>query len=377
MRWKLWAMYAARGTFCVLCATALQGSKCLGPCISGEPGCTPVDQITTAFQSAMSNLSANSAQWQATLNNLETTLIQQGQQTLANQVQNVIDRGIAAIGLQVQCTVDFLAARLKEEVNAILLAFQHKTVPPPVPFICSISPTAIDLRQTPDQRPATLNIYGFNFSQSSLRVTVVNTNGGSSTPPAGLFNVSTNYLATFNLVNYPFGTTDSYLEITTVPANGAPSRVTIDQAPVCGGVGQPCCTTGTACGIHSGCLNHTCTTCPNPWSPAPVDVINPNPTNAFQGNDATYRDTNLTFGGACPAGTQQSVCNAAVTSTTGGWPEKTCDGCTCQASWQTSSPTDCRCVVHFHTDADTLKGIHCDITVRAIPQRPPWPAGCP
>jgi len=178
----------------VVCALTMQGTSCL-PNLN-----EPVDKVADTFNNAIAALGSESTGWRGTLQQLEQDLIQQGQSTLANQVQSVLNRGIAAAGLEVKCTVSFLKAQLREEIQGIFAAYLHKPVPPVVPHFCSYDPPSIDLRITGSARPL-LNVYGFNLSNSNVTVAVVDTAGVRAPVQAGYFNVGTEFMATMNTVN--------------------------------------------------------------------------------------------------------------------------------------------------------------------------------
>ncbi|HEY0479895.1 MAG TPA: hypothetical protein VGD37_20390 [Kofleriaceae bacterium] len=338
-------------------AAMMQGSSCLGV--------TPtIDEVTKTFNNALADLNAGSSQWQLTLTNLSNSLIAQGQQTLANQVQSVIDRGIAAAGIEVKCTVDFLRTRLGEAVRGILLGFQGKPVPPPVPHFCSADPIAIDLRLTPSQRMATLNVYGFNLSTHNVAVTVRNDNGAGANPQ-GFFNVPNEYSATFNLVDYPFNVHNQAL-IFRLPG-GEEWTVGIVQAATCGGVGQPCCSAGTPCGPSTGCLASVCTTCPLPFVPKTTDLVR---LSDESDGDNCGGVTNVHhYGGMCTSGTHREDCQVIPNNPPG--------GSSCVRSWRSANPADCGCDVVFHTPADCFKRIHCAVAITQTTNPPPHPDGCP
>lgn len=349
---------AVSGLFCIGLTMLLQGSMCL-------PSPQPiVDQVTQVFNTALAQLGSSSTQWQMTLNNLENNLVQQGQQTLANQVQSLITRSTAGAFVELKCTVDFFHARLSEDLRALLDGFQGRPVPPPSPHFCNADPSAIDLRLTPGQRPATLNVYGYNLSTTNVTVTVENQNG-SHANAGGYFNVPNEYLATFNIVGYPFSTQNQRVVLSL--SNGEKWTVGIDQAASCGGIGQPCCATGTACNPGSGCMSGTCTTCPPPFVPTTTPFLQVG--DVFDGNNCGGVNNVHHFGGTCANGQHAEQCIAQVVSASSD------TSCTVQSFHRNTS--DCSCDVMFHSPADCFKGIHCAITITETTNTPARPAGCP
>src|SRR5712692_575393 len=260
-----WATQAIRVLLLFASAIALEGSSCLTGAIQG-----PTDKITQSFDNAIANLQNQSGQWQATLQGLQSNLVQQGQSTLANEVQSVLNRGVAATSSEFRCDISFLGSYLAEALTIVRAHFHNESPPPPPPHVCNVDPDAIDLRLTPDRRPATLNLYGFNFTGSNISISIVDVDGSHNTPAPGMFTVPTEFKATFNIVNYPFASTSRYVSF--MLPGGEERRVSIAQAPSCGGVDQPCCSVGQVCDFGSGCLANRCVTCPPPSAP-PVPVL--------------------------------------------------------------------------------------------------------
>ena len=348
---------------CLACAALLlQGSQCISKSIQPT-----VDQVTQSFDNAITSLSSNSDQWQATLQALENNLVQQGQTTLANQVQSVINRGIATASGEFRCDVTFLAVGLKDALQDILAHFQGQSPPPPPPHFCTIDPTVIDLGIAPAQRPASLNVYGFNLTQENLWVAVVDEDGTRHVPAPGIFAVPTEFLATFNIRNYPFTQASRYVSVTLLP--GGESRIGIAQPPICGNIGQACCTVGAACVANAGCLNGACVTCPLPAVP-PRPVVMFTKSNEFAGNNCLGQDVDRRYGGACASGYHRDQCSVAAVDACG-------TECSAVARWASGDAADCTCIVHFVTPHDCFKGIHVNISISQMQNVAPRPAGCP
>jgi len=347
-------------------ALAMGVSGPLGGCglipqtVQNVPG-----DVEKTFNNALADLNAGSVQWQTTLSNLSNNLIAQGQQTLANQVQSLLARGIAAAAVEAKCTVDFLRARLSELVQGILDGFLGRAVQPPMPHFCSADPIAIDLRLTPSQRAATLNVYGFNLSPQNVSVTVRgddNTSRGAQQ----FFNVPNEYTATFDLVGYPFSVHNQSVVFRL--SNGEVWTVGIVQAASCGGVGQPCCTSGTRCNPGSGCQAGTCVTCPPPFVPVLDTLVNQ--VNETAGPNCFGVNDTRTYGGSCKTGKHRVQCQVTA--------KNPAQDAFCQEMVQGHLPTDCTCTVMFHTPADCTKQIACSVVVTEVDDAPPPPpAGCP
>ena len=343
-------------------------------CVLGLQACIldeivkKTDTVETVFNNALTGLESQSENWQATLLRLKTELVQEGQSTLANEVQGVINRGISTASAEARCDYIFVKADFSYNLKVILARYKKQTPPePPPPHFCNIDPSAIDLRQTPDQRPATLNIYGFNFTTGNVNVAVVDLNGSRRIPAPGFFTVSTDFLAAFNIVNYPFSLTSSYVSFN-LP-NGEERRVAIIQAPTCGGLGEACCSVGRACNTGAGCLNGICKTCPP--STVPETTEYKRYSNEFVGNNCTGQNVYKTYGGACSNGFHREQCMVSVVNTCG-------NGCSANGYWTNSTNSrDCGCTVHYITPGDCFKHVTVDVIITQTKDVAPLPAGCP
>jgi hypothetical protein len=360
MTGRAWLSRSLLVLYVVGMSLLLQGSQCVQNSVG-----PPLDKVTTAFDNAISSLSANSTNWQATLQGLENNMIQQGQQTLANQVQSVIARGVATTSGEFRCDVAFLAVGLSDALKVILATFKGQSPPPAPPHTCTIDPSAIDLGIAPAQRPATLNIYGFNLNASNISVAVVNTDGSRITPPPGMFSIPTEFMATFNIHNYAFTQTNSYLSVTLTP--GGENRISIVQAPSCGSLSQPCCTTGAQCVSGAGCSSNLCVTCPPPSTP--VTTILFSKSNEFAGNNCGGQNVDRTYGGMCSNGFHREQCQVTTVDSCG-------SECNAAARWANSNSADCTCIVHFNTPSDCFKGIHVNINITQTSNTTARPTGC-
>ena len=323
--------------------------------------------VNVAFQSAIEQLVNQSTSWQATLQNLENQLIANGQSTLANEVQSVLNRGIAGASLEFRCDVTFLGSQLAQALRDIQANFNHEPPPGQPPHFCNVDPSAVDLRLPPDRRPATLNLYGFNFTAPAINVAIVDTSGNRITPPAGIFTVPTEFEATLNIVNFPFSSTASYVSFM-LPANEE-RRVSIVQPPNCGGIGQQCCQPpNTVCDPGLGCLASKCTSCPPAGE---FHKLSFSEQRVFAGNDCLNgTNRSYTYGAQCDGGFQRDEPAASHMTV-----DDSCDVCTATPSWTNpADPSDCRLNIFFYTPADCFKGIHVDIN---ITESPVVPQGCP
>jgi hypothetical protein len=343
-------------------------------------GCPLVDPVVESFNNAITGLESQSGSWQATLQNLQTQLVAQGQSTLANEVQSVVNRGVASASLEFRCDVDFLGSQLAQALKNILASYQKKTLPGEPPHFCNVDPPVIDLSITPDRRQL-LNIYGFNFSSGVIKVSVVDLqHNKTTTPPPGTLTlaISSEFLATLNTVNYTFSGTDTVVRFT-LPGNET-RDVNIKQPPTVGGVGQACAQPGNKCDAGSGCLAGVCTTCPPPFVPTTRESFRKD--DEFAGNNlcgpAWSNCTNnwvKDYGGNCDSGYHREQCIVQILDQCD--PGSNPPHCNASEITKQRSPTDCGCTVRFDTPNDTTKGIHVNIITTETQDARPRPQSCP
>jgi cysteine-rich repeat protein len=136
----------------------------------------------------------------------------------------------------------------------------------------------------------------------------------------------------------------------------------------CGGVGQPCCAAGPACGAGSGCLANTCTTCPAP----PHTTVALFQTDS-DGSSCVDINNVHSYPVRCASGTHREQCQTAVLA-----PSPPAGSSCAFDSWSNpNDPSDCSCNVRFivpHTLFDCGRRINCSVT---ITQTQPVPVGCP
>jgi len=345
---RYWRLAAQVGVPCAFVVV-------LGACSS------VVDPVVTTFNNAIDRLQNQSEDWQKTLQGLHSQLVQEGQSSLANEVQGVLNRGIAAGSMEARCDTQFVGSELAQALQNILAKYRHQSPPGEPPKICSVDPVAIDLGLSPDRR-GTLNIYGFNFSEDTINVSVVDKSGSRRNPGPGTFSVPSEFLATLNIRNYPFTATSKYVIFTL--KGGEPGTVGIIHASACGGVGQPCCSE-SPCSDGLGCLGGICTTCPGPQEEGRITFERDD----FAGNNLGGVNEDRTYAGVCDNGFQRDGLAESHLQITG-----TCDKCTATARWTSPAANDCRLTVHFHTPGDLFKGVHVHIKMT---ESKPIPQGCP
>jgi hypothetical protein len=126
--------------------------------------------IETLLDDAIDKLADQSEDWRATLEELESKLIEEGQDTLRNEVSNLISRSIAQAGVEFRCNVKFMGDYVRVGLIRIAAQFFGRDGPQVEPEFCNAVPIAVDRESVPDNVKQ-LEFYGYNFDQDTdLRV---------------------------------------------------------------------------------------------------------------------------------------------------------------------------------------------------------------
>jgi len=133
-----------------------------------------LDNTQQTIQDAINKLSIESSNWQQTLRDLETKLIQDGRDTIANEVSQLMTRGIAQTGTELRCNTDFVGMRMKEDLERVLAKLQGKEPKPREPAFCQVNPEVVNMAY----RPTHLSFYGYNLdAPGGIRVSLLDNAG--------------------------------------------------------------------------------------------------------------------------------------------------------------------------------------------------------
>jgi hypothetical protein len=116
----------------------------LGALLFWLAGCTTQDPVKGIFDTAISKLEQQSADWRKVLSDTKADLIKAGQSTLATEVQNVIDNAIGDAGAEVFCAGDYFQNRVKEDLIRIRATITGEKITL-TPYFCNATPSQIDM----------------------------------------------------------------------------------------------------------------------------------------------------------------------------------------------------------------------------------------
>jgi len=140
---------------------------------------TPTQRAAAAIDGAIAQITNQSSQWQAVLQNTVAQLTDQAQSTIRNEVQNLLDRTVAVTIANFQCgIVDFLSTRVIEHLQAIKAHVLGQPVPTRHPTFCQPVPSSVDVNLVKSNRPDHVDFFGYDFDTTpGIKVYLESTNG--------------------------------------------------------------------------------------------------------------------------------------------------------------------------------------------------------
>lgn len=189
-----------------------------------------IDKVDQSFQDAIVSLNSNSAQWQSTVQDLNSKLDGlQGQvdETIRNDVATLAGRSTAKVFTNAGCTIDNYARHAKSSVSAIFGRYKKlkqnkcfETVGGKVtissrpecqidreilpPLVCAEEPGQIDLGAGDPKSWSTVTLHGFDMDvkdKNGALLEVVMVDEAEKSYPIAEANIArnTHYMATINL----------------------------------------------------------------------------------------------------------------------------------------------------------------------------------
>ena len=128
-----------------------------------------------ALQDAIDSINQNSASWQQAILDAQAKLTNDAQSTIRNELNNVLQRGIAAAGSEFRCNTDFIAGRVKMELQRILAKLTGGSAPAVIAGTCNVVPLAIDKALVPD-RLNNVTFYGYDYDRGNIKATLIERN---------------------------------------------------------------------------------------------------------------------------------------------------------------------------------------------------------
>jgi len=301
--------------------------------------CPVTNQAEADIQSAINQIDADSASWQAFLEELERKLIADEQGALANQVSQLIQNTIAVAGAEVRCDVDFVAKEITNTLLRMLHTLDAAIVAPPLmPAICQVVPSSVDMNDP----PAVINFYGYNFDTGGANLTVAFNHDGVADNATSYLSVASSYLATLNVSR----------------TSGLPVCNKSNRTIVLQSAGQPISTIG-----------FVAATCPSgSWRPGPPQRLLQNPVDFPLAGGLFGSRADFNAGSACSPGYVRvdppQISKLSV------------DG-DCGIAWASDDPEDC--TVKVHEGVAAFQGVECLVTIHETGKPiwvPPPPCTC-
>lgn len=188
---------AFRGTAALMMLTLpLGGCDLLGglkPIVNNavEDASNQLDQTIDALQNT-------STSWQVLLKDLLEKLTGDARNLIGNDVQNLINNSVAVAGSEVKCEVDFIRARIVENLTALKNKLLGKPMPVLEPRICQAVPMSVDVAQVPAS-VRVVNFYGYNFGNLADYNLKMESLDGTQTDVTRALNLPTAYAMTLSL----------------------------------------------------------------------------------------------------------------------------------------------------------------------------------
>lgn len=119
---------------------------------------TPAERAALTIDDAITSINWNSDQWRTEIDKLGTKL-ETIESNAAQDIKDIAAKSIASGGQEIKCSVDFMRARTKEDLQRIADKLRGKPTTPPLPTFCAVVPTGLDM----NHRPNFVEFYGYDF----------------------------------------------------------------------------------------------------------------------------------------------------------------------------------------------------------------------
>lgn len=183
--------YAAHLLLVILLAVPVTSCATISKLVNGH------NATLAALDDAILALQAESADWKTVIDNLQRTLPAEAQGIIRTEIQNTLVRATAAAETQIQCVVDFVRARVGEDLRQIKALVTGGTMVRR-PRICEVVPDAIRLDLQPNRRDL-VTYHGYNLDKANFRVRVEQRQGGYLEFGNVALDQPTHYKLTLNL----------------------------------------------------------------------------------------------------------------------------------------------------------------------------------
>jgi hypothetical protein len=159
---------------------------------------TAIEDASDQLDQTVASLQNTSTSWQVLLKDLLDKLTGDARNLIGNDIQNLINNSVAVAGAEVKCEVDFIRARIVENLVALKNKLLGKPMPVLEPRICQAVPMTVDVAQVPAS-VRVVNFYGFNFGSLTDYALKMESLDGTQTDVSRALNIPTAYAMTLSL----------------------------------------------------------------------------------------------------------------------------------------------------------------------------------
>lgn len=168
---------------------------------SCDPLVKAIQAATAIFNNAIGQLTAQSEDWQKILRDTSANLTKDAGSLLTNEVDTVLARGIAASGAEARCSVDFVRARVRDDLIRLRDELTQNMNPAKIvlaPVVCSVVPgVGIEPDLVQSGRLSRLEVFGYDLDSKPLQILIGN--GSATRDATKFFFLTSKYHGVLNL----------------------------------------------------------------------------------------------------------------------------------------------------------------------------------
>jgi hypothetical protein len=157
-----------------------------------------IEDASNQLDQTIDSLQNTSTSWQVLLKDLLEKLTGDARNLIGTDIQNLINNSVAVAGAEVKCEVDFIRARIVENLVALKNKLLGKPMPVLEPRICQAVPQSVDVAQVPAS-VRVVNFYGYNFGALTDYALKMESLDGTQTDVSRALNIPTAYAMTLSL----------------------------------------------------------------------------------------------------------------------------------------------------------------------------------
>lgn len=172
-------------------------------------GCNPLKGLRTDLENtttltvdvlndAIAAIEAQSSSWQTVLQDAQGKLTSDAQATIRNELTVLSGQTLAMAGAQARCVVDHAGTRAVQGLRAIRAKLLRQPVEVPEPFICQVTPVAVDRAAVPEHIRL-LQFDGFDMGPGIPLTLQLERSSGPPADVTGMVDWPSSYTFTVNL----------------------------------------------------------------------------------------------------------------------------------------------------------------------------------